>query len=864
MATRRRGQDADNTQPVLERIIDIDVSEEMRTSFLEYAYSVIHTRALPDARDGLKPVQRRILYRMREMGLTPDRAHVKCARVIGDVMATLHPHGDGAIYDALARMAQPFSLRLPLVDGHGSFGSPDDGPAAYRYTECRLSAAAMTMTESLDEDTVDFVPNYDGQETQPSVLPSGIPNLLVNGTSGIAVGMATNIAPHNLVEVVAAARHRLAHPDCDLDSLMRHLPGPDLPTGGRIVGLDGIREAYATGRGTFRIRATTAVVNVTARRRAIAVTELPYGVGPDRLKAKIAELVRAGKLTGISAVEDYSEGTETRVEIEIRSGFEPSAILDALYRLTPLEETFGVNAVALVDGQPQTLGLIRLLDVFLDHRRSVVRRRTEYRRRRAADRLHLVEGLLIAVLDIDEVIAVIRGSEDAPSARARLMDVFDLDQTQADYILDLQLRRLTRLARVELERERDELTAAIAGLDALLADPALLRATVSDELAAVAERFGTPRRTVLLDAAVVAARPAPGTATLEVADDPCRVLLSATGLLARADGLSALGRGGGRARHDAVAGVVRATTRGQVGLVTSFGRVHRLGVVDLPALPPTATAPALVGGVAVSEMVGLEPGERPLCLVELTADDVSGGGVAGAAGAGLLAGGLLLATAGGIVKRVAPERLGARDTLDLIALRDGDSVVAAAPSAPDDLASEVVFVTTDAQLLRFEVAAVRPQGRGAGGMAGIRLSPGATVLTAAVVAPSSLAEAVVLTVGGTAPARRRGAPTAWTGPAAVTGTVKTTLLSEFAAKGRGTGGVRCHRLGSDEQLLLAAVAVPPLRAVSASGVPVVLPDGVLGRRDGGGVALRTGIAAVGGELAADPAATELDGREPGA
>lgn len=866
MAGRRRGgQDGDSGQPVLERIIDIDVSEEMRTSFLEYAYSVIHTRALPDARDGLKPVQRRILYRMREMGLTPDRAHVKCARVIGDVMASLHPHGDGAIYDALARMAQPFSLRLPLVDGHGSFGSPDDGPAAYRYTECRLAAAAMTMTESLDEDVVDFVPNYDGQETQPSVLPSGIPNLLVNGASGIAVGMATNIAPHNLVEVVAAARHRLAHPDCDLDSLMRHLPGPDLPTGGRIVGLDGIREAYATGRGTFRIRAATTVVNITPRRRAIAVTELPYGVGPDRLKTRIAELVRAGKLSGISAVEDYSEGTETRVEIEIRSGFEPSAVRDALYRLTPLEETFGVNAVALVDGQPQTLGLIQLLDVFLHHRLAVVRRRTEFRRRRAADRLHLVEGLLVAVVDIDEVIAVIRGSDDAGTARTRLIDVFDLDQVQADYILDLQLRRLTRLARVELERERDELTARIAGLDALLADPALLRTTVSDELAAVAERFGTPRRTVLLDAAPTAVRAGPRSPdVLEVADDPCRVLLSATGLLARADGVAPLGTGGARARHDAVLGSASATTRGQVGLVTSFGRVHALGVVDLPALPPTATAPALVGGVAVSEMVALEPGERPLCLVELSADadadaGPGGSGAGGSAGGGLLIGGLLLATASGVVKRVAPERLGNRERSDLIALREGDTVVAAAPSAAEDTASEVVFVTTDAQLLRFEVGAVRPQGRGAAGMAGIRLAPGATVLSAAVLAPAALDRAVVATVAGAAPARRRGAPARWTGPAAVTGTVKTTPLSDFAAKGRGTGGVRCHRLGAGDQLLLAAVGVPPLRAVSASGVPVALPEATTGRRDGGGVALRTGIAAVGGELAADPAAgTDAD------
>jgi len=865
-----RGRDEGAGAPVLERIVDIDVSTEMRTSFLEYAYSVIHTRALPDARDGLKPVQRRILYRMREMGLTPDRAHVKCARVIGDVMASLHPHGDSAIYDALARMAQDFSLRLPLVDGHGSFGSPDDGPAAYRYTECRLTTAAMAMTASLDEDVVDFVPNYDGQETQPSVLPSGIPNLLVNGASGIAVGMATNMAPHNLAEVVAAARHRLAEPHCDLDSVLRHLPGPDLPTGGLIVGLDGVREAYETGRGTFRVRATTTVESLTPRRRAIIVTELPYGVGPDRVKARVKDLVDSGKISGIARFEDYGENAETRLEIEVRSGFEPSAVLAELYRLTPLEETFGVNAVALVDGRPQTLGLLQLLDVFLDHRLTVVRRRTAFRRRRAADRLHLVAGLLLAVVDIDEVIAVVRSSADSGAARERLMQVFDLDRIQADHILDLQLRRLTRLARVELEAERDELTRQLEALDALLGDRSRLRTTVSDELAEIAERFGTPRRTVLLDldldtATPAAARGGPrAPAVLQVSDDPCRVLLSATGLLARTTAAEPLGRGGKRARHDAVAGVADATTRGSVGLVTSSGRVHRVGVVDLPSLPPTATAPSLVGGVAVAEMAALEPGERPLCLVAVSVGSAGGsadgsacgssaggsdpGGAGPSAGA-LVSGGVLLATASGVVKRVLPERFGSRDVLDVIALREGDTVVAAAPVDAADATSEVVLVTADAHLLRFGVDAVRPQGRGASGMAGIRVLPGSAVLTAALLGPAEVAAAAVLTVAGTAPTvgGRRRAAVVWSGPGAVAGSAKVTPLVEFPAKGRATGGVRCHSLRSGEQLLLAAVAVPPLRAVSPSGVPVVLPERVDGRRDGPGVALGTAVAAVAGE-----------------
>ena len=340
-----------------ERILDVDVTEEMRGSFLEYAYSVIYSRAIPDARDGLKPVQRRILFQMNEMGLRPDRAHVKCGRVVGDVMGRLHPHGDGAIYDALVRMAQPWVMRVPLVDGHGNFGSLDDGPAAYRYTECRLAEPAMLLTGSLDEDVVDMVPNYDGQFEQPEVLPAAFPNLLVNGASGIAVGMATNMPPHNLGEVVEAARYLLAHPDATLDDLMRFVPGPDLPTGGRIIGLDGIREAYESGRGSFRIRAAARIENITARRKGIVVTELPYNVGPERVRERIADLVRSRKLQGVTDVEDYTDrNTGLRLVVELKGGFVPEAVLDRLYKLTPLEDSFSINNVALVDGQPRTTG----------------------------------------------------------------------------------------------------------------------------------------------------------------------------------------------------------------------------------------------------------------------------------------------------------------------------------------------------------------------------------------------------------------------------------------------------------------------------------------------------------------------------
>src|SRR5881394_805687 len=541
---------------------------------------------------------------MHEMGLHFNRPTKKSARVVGDVMGKLHPHGDSAIYDALVRMAQPFSMRLPLVDGHGNFGSlgGDDAPAAYRYTEARLTAAALEMVGSIDEDTVDFQPNYDGTETQPEVLPAGLPNLLVNGASGIAVGMATNMAPHNLGEVIAAARHLISSPEAGLDELMRFVPGPDLPTGGKIVGLDGIREAYEAGRGTFRTRATARVEKVTPRRTGIVVTELPYGVGPEKVIARIKDLVQAKKLAGISDLKDLTDRHRgLHLVIEIRSGFHPDAVLEELYRLTPMEETFGINNVALVDGQPKVLGLRDLLQIYVDHRIEVVRRRSEYRRRRRADRLHLVDGLVIALLNIDEVIQVIRTSDDAAAAKDRLMTVFDLSEIQAQYILDTPLRRLTRYDRLELEREREKLQDEIAELTAILESESRLREVVSAELASVAERFADPRRTVLLEGS---GAPRTAAVPLEVADDPCMVLLSSTGLVARtpistaerdAGDLFAAaaphGPGGSaagpRAAHDVVVSGVAATARGSVAVVTSAGRLIRVGALEIPALPPS-------------------------------------------------------------------------------------------------------------------------------------------------------------------------------------------------------------------------------------------------------------------------------------
>jgi len=530
-----------------EHILDTDIKQEMESSFLEYAYSVIYSRALPDARDGLKPVQRRILYTMNDMRLLPDRGHVKSARVVGEVMGRLHPHGDSAIYDAMVRMAQPWSMRVPFIDGHGNFGSPDDSPAAMRYTEARMAPAAVAMTASIDEDTVDFKPNYDSREFEPSVLPAAIPNLIVNGTTGIAVGMATNMAPHNLVEVVQALRHLINHPNTDVDGLMRFIPGPDLPTGGKIVGLEGIRDAYETGRGTFRMRATARIESVTPRRKGIVVTELPYGVGTEKVIERIKVLVQGKKLQGISDIKDLTDREKgLRLVIEVKNGFHPEALLEQLYKQTPMEDTFGINNVALVDGQPRTLGLKEMLQVFLEHRFEVVRRRSQFRRNKKAERLHLVDGLLVALLDIDEVIQVIRTSDDSGAAKERLISVFDLSTVQAEYILEMQLRRLTRFSRIELEKEQETLRREIEELDAILNDDKLRWKVVSDELAEVAKTYGTPRRTVLLESAGSAVTSA--AVPLEVADDPCFAFLSSSGLLARSTSDEALGSGGGRVR----------------------------------------------------------------------------------------------------------------------------------------------------------------------------------------------------------------------------------------------------------------------------------------------------------------------------
>ncbi|WP_062385848.1 DNA gyrase/topoisomerase IV subunit A [Demequina iriomotensis] len=804
------------------QIVDIDVSAEMEASFLEYAYSVIYSRALPDARDGLKPVQRRIVYMMQDMGLRPERAYVKSARVVGEVMGKLHPHGDSAIYDALVRMAQSWSLRLPLVDGHGNFGSLDDGPAASRYTECRLAPASMVMTENLDEDVVDFVPNYDNKLTQPSVLPSAVPNLLVNGAAGIAVGMATNMAPHNLIEVVSAARHLLSNPGASLEELMRFVPGPDLPGGGKIVGLEGVKEAYESGRGKFITRATTRIEKVTARRQGIVVTELPYMVGPEKVIEKIKDAVSSKKLDGVSAVTDLTDRHHgLRLVIEIKNGFNPEAVLEKLYKVTPLEESFSINNVALVDGEPRTLGLKELLRVWVDHRLDVVRRRSAFRLKARQDRLHLVDGLLIAILDIDEVIQIIRAADDASVARERLRTAFDLSEIQAEYILELRLRRLTKFSRLELENEKSQLLAEIAELEEILGSDTVLRAVVGREMETAATQYGTPRRTILLadGGALAPAATLPGTRakapamSLEIEDTPCYAMLSTTGLIARTAEDEAPAREGRRSAHDALRSVVHASARADVGIVTNRGRLIRVSLLDVPSLAPTTEPPSLGGGTPVAELVALGKGEEVVGLVPLDGSTP-----------------LALGTLQGVVKRVKADDIPNKDEWEVIALADGDVVMGAGAAADGD---DLVFVATDASMLHFDAKNVRPQGRAGGGMAGIKLGDGARVLFFGIIRAGT--KGAVATIAGPSDGL----------PGVAAGSAKWTPLEEFPTKGRATGGVRAHRFLKGEDTLLLAWAGPtPPRASTSAGQPVDLPEEA-GKRDGSGTAMPTPVGGIG-------------------
>ena len=896
---RKTAQPAFDPRTVKEHIVETPLNEEMSKSFLEYAYSVIYARALPDARDGMKPVQRRIVYQMGQMNLNPDRPYMKSARVVGEVMGKLHPHGDSAIYEAMVRLAQPFAMRLPLVDGHGNFGSLDDGPAASRYTEARLAPAALGMNANIDEDTVDFAPNYDNKLKEPTVLPAAIPNLLVNGGSGIAVGMATNMATHNLGEVINAAKHLMTHPDATLEELMRYVPGPDWPGGGIIIGRDGIREAYASGRGTLTTRSATHIENVTARKKAIVVTELPFMVGPERVLERISEGVKNRKLEGISGAIDLTDRHNgTRIVIEIKTGFDPNAVLVQLFKHTPLQDNFTMNNVALVDGRPHTMGLKEMLQVWIDHRRVVVRRRSEFRRTKAQERLHLVEGLLLAMVDIDEVIQVIRSSDDADAAKSRLMAVFDLDEVQAQYILDLRLRRLTRMSRIELEAERDDLRRRIEELERILASADELDRVVVSEMDDVADRYGSPRRTVLLDvdpdgsmhpvtaagaegvpagameavraahtvssaeadvaaaAARKAGEDAGAVSALQLDDEPCVVMMGASGLIARTspsalDVWESRSAGDAHADGDQIVALFPTTTLASYGLITSSGRLVLAHVADLPALPASTTL-SVAGGVKAKELLGMTentdpvPGEYVVTAIAMAASPSKGDASDSDGASDDALPPLAIGTRHGVIKRWNRESPTTMDSWSVIDLKDGDTVVFAAPAADED---RLVFVSSDSSLLTYEAGNVRPQGRTAGGMAGIKLADGCQVVTFNVIPAGKVAwtyeegenglfsasGAVVLTVAGDADAL----------PGTENGSAKVTPLEMYPTKGRATGGVRSQRfLKGQNTLIFAWVGLYPLHASTEGGNPVELPKPDM-RRDGSGTELAAPIAFAG-------------------
>lgn len=919
----------------------------MKTSFLEYAYSVIYARALPDARDGLKPVQRRIMYQMSQMNLYPDRPYVKSARVVGDVMGKLHPHGDSAIYEAMVRMAQDFSMRLPMVDGHGNFGSPDNGPAASRYTEAKMSRASAVMCANLDEDVVDFEPNYDNKLQQPSVLPSAIPNLLVNGGTGIAVGMATNMVPHNLREVINGAVFLMNNPEASTKELMKYIPGPDLPTGGRIVGLEPIREAYETGRGIFQMFAKTSIEKI-GKKQVIVVTELPYQVGPERLIEKISDAVKKGKIQGIAKADDLTDRhSGTRIEIVVKNGFNPQAVLNRLYKITPLQESFGINNVALVYGAPKTLGLKELLQIWIDHRIEVIRRRTQFRLNAREDRLHLVEGLLIAILDIDEVIQIIRDSDDTTQANIKLQKVFDLDEIQANYILDLRLRRLTKFSRIELEDEKSKLLDEIKHLKEILQNEDTLKNEVINIMHETASEYGDDRRTVLVDsdssiqsglnnggsvpnstkqisssnitfadlggglnsddlilpssnnpsnnnADPFASKNSKTTqwendANLHIQDTPCYVLQSATGLVARVVRSSSETskmppQSITRAPHDAINVSIKTTSRSNIGVLTSSGRVIVVSVLELPEIGrgdeislnslekdssgnpiiDSLEIGGLSGGISLSTLTGrLNDHETPISIIELPATSIDGQVLDGDAAKKALDEfkPLTIGTLFGVVKRVKPEvppheRSGTiRDQWQEINLDEGDCVVGVSYSDDTD---EIVFIASDSSLLHYSAKNVRPQGRNAGGMAGIKLSPGAKVQFFGVVENELLSvvetkisdtenqtnveriankikNPIVFTVAGDVNSL----------PGTENGSGKLTPFELYPGKGRATGGVRSQKfLRGQNTIIYAWVGRGDAKANTSTGTPADLPD-IDMRRDGSGKLLDSPVTSIG-------------------
>jgi DNA gyrase subunit A len=762
-----------------EQIIDSTVENELSRSYMEYGMSVIISRALPDVRDGLKPVHRRILYSMYDLGVRPDRAHVKCAKVVGDTMGRFHPHGDLAIYESLVRLAQFWSMRVPLIDPHGNFGSLDDGPAASRYTECRLTVAGMALLDDIRESTVNFVPSYDNSDTEPTVLPSAFPNLLVNGSQGIAVGMATNIAPHNLREVTAALQAMLENPNITLDEIMVHIPGPDFPTGAILYQLGGVRDAYATGKGAFRLRARSRIIEVSSRKRGIEFTEMPYQVSPEKVIIKIKALLNQKKLQGVADAKDLTDRKSgIRLLVECKTGFSPEAVMASLYKMTDLDVSFNVNTVCLVDGNPQTLGLLDLCKYFLEHRRDVVTRRTRFRLEKAEARCHIIEGLLSALASIEEVVAILKGSRDTEIARKKLMSTFKLSDIQTQHIMEMPLRRLVGLEVNKLKAELKDLKVTITALNKILKEPKEMKRVISEELGAAAQLYGVDRASEL-----VTDLAAPEEIVVELEpDEPCVIALGLSGTIARFP-LNAK-----KGSLDPQRSILTTSVRAKVAAITSLGRAHSIDVAELALVTKRGR------GNLTSEYVELLPGEEVVALVPL-----------GAA--------LALATRSGVVKRLDQAQFPTRLPAPIISLSDDDVVVGAAVAGDG---SDLIMITGDAQLLRTPANKIRPQGRSAGGVQGMKLGDGASVIAFSAVV---VTDQVVVTMSDQ-------------------GTVKSTPLAEYPVKGRGGIGVRCQRLLSGETSLTDVLICAPQEATAVdSKGQTIAGDLPKGRRDGSGVRL---------------------------
>lgn len=989
MAKKNFGNEADGElfDSAGKNIIDTTLQNEVEKSFLEYSYSVITSRALPDARDGLKPVHRRILFAMHEAGLVPGHAFVKSARVVGNTMGQYHPHGDTAIYDAMVRLAQDFSLNTPFVDGHGNFGSPNDGPAASRYcvtgdtkvmlasgvsvaieniiseseldneyeidlevldkdsnpvhaskffnsglhpvkkveldnglslrgsynhliltlqapmgvpifqwmqldeltegmvvaltpfegateedsqkevpyiseylnsssdeetdsvveailnsgynyqlvakvsdeapqavysirvdsedhsflaggfinhnTEARLAKPAMLLVEGLDEETVDMSPNYDGSILEPTVLPAAFPNLLVNGSSGIAVGMATNMIPHNLNEAVSAARLLIKNPDASLKDLMKIIPGPDLPTGGVLLGLDEVEKAYAEGKGSVRIRAkgTIEPLEGSRGRMSIVFTELPYSVGSERIIEKIKDEINKKRLQGISDVKDLSDRRHgIRLVVECKTGVNPTALLSDLYRYTPLEVSFGISNLALVGGNPKTLGLKEMLTVFLDHRYDVVTRRTEYRLRKAEARKHIVEGLLIALVAIDEVVKVIKASRDTQEARTKLMSTFILTDIQAGHILELPLRRLVSLEVEALKIELEELKVKIAALKNILDNREVLEKLVDEELAAINKDFPSPRRTELVGGELkeLIAAEQSASVPLDIPNEAVEIFLTASGMVGKIlpkKDAEELKPKKGRQKHDIITHAIAVNSHDKVLVITNLGNATRVPVVEIPTISPQLGSLTVKAGIPARELVTLEKGEIVIAIAPVSHDKATG---------------IAMATCQGTVKIVNFDFPLRSDKFDVISLKDGDTLIAASLVFEED---EFILISSDTSLLHFPAKLVRAQGRSGGGVAGMSLSANTKLVSFCVVSPNAV-EPMVITYTGE--------------------TVKVTPLAAYPGKGRGTSGVRSHKFLKEEtQLVSAWVGVQPIVS-NAKGEPVSLPA-TDPRRDGSGV-----------------------------